>query len=90
MPNGCDLPITNVSDDDIALIKRKHNIPNNIPLFIYTGRMIWYKNIELILDACAMLKNEGKDFRLMQTKTQLRKKFANAVLPTMLFGQEKY
>ena len=65
MPNGCDLPITNVSDDDIALIKRKHNIPNNIPLFIYTGRMIWYKNIELILDACAMLKNEGKDFRLI-------------------------
>ena len=65
MPNGCDLPITNVSDDDIALIKRKHNIPNDIPLFIYTGRMIWYKNIELILDACAMLKNEGRDFRLI-------------------------
>ena len=65
MPNGCDLPITNVSDDDIALIKRKDNIPNNIPLFIYTGRMIWYKNIELILDACAMLKNEGRDFRLI-------------------------
>lgn len=27
--------------------------------------MIWYKNIELILDACAMLKNEGKEFRLI-------------------------
>ena len=27
--------------------------------------MIWYKNIELILDACAMLKNEGRDFRLI-------------------------
>lgn len=65
MPNGCDLPVTNVSDYDVAMIKRKHNIPDNVPLFIYTGRMIWYKNIELILDACKMLKNDGKDFRLI-------------------------
>lgn len=65
MPNGCDLPVTNVSENDIALIKRKHNIPNDVPVFIYTGRMIWYKNIELILEACAKLKNEGKVFRLI-------------------------
>ncbi len=65
MPNGCDFPVTNVSDEDIAIIKRKHNIPTDIPVFIYCGRMIWYKNIKLILEACAKLKNEGKDFRLI-------------------------
>lgn len=65
MPNGCDLPKANVSDEDIAVIKRKHNIPENIPIFLYTGRMIWYKNIELILDACAKLKRDGKVFRLI-------------------------
>lgn len=65
MPNGCDLPKMNVSDSDIAMIKRKHNIPENVPIFLYTGRMIWYKNIELILEACAKLKNDGKNFRLI-------------------------
>lgn len=65
MPNGCDLPKMNVSDNDIAMIKRKHNIPENVPILLYTGRMIWYKNIELILDACAKLKNDGKEFRLI-------------------------
>lgn len=65
MPNGCDLPIMNVSPSDIAMIKRKHNIPENTPIFLYCGRMIWYKNIRLILDACSKLKRDGKDFRLI-------------------------
>lgn len=65
MPNGCDLPVTNVSDSDIAMIKRKHNIPEGMPVFLYSGRMIWYKNIKLILDACAKLKRDGKNFRLI-------------------------
>lgn len=65
MPNGCDLPIMNVSQNDIAMIKRKHNIPENVPILLYCGRMIWYKNIQLILDACAKMKKDGKDFRLI-------------------------
>ncbi len=65
MPNGCDLPITNVSADDIAVIKRKHNVPEDVPIFLYSGRMIWYKNIELILDACSKLKRDGKKFKLI-------------------------
>ena len=47
------------------MIKRKHNIPDDVPVFIYCGRMIWYKNIRIILDACAKLKNDGKQFRLI-------------------------
>lgn len=65
MPNGCDLPVTDVSESDIAMIKRKHNIPENMPVFLYCGRMIWYKNIRLIIDACAKLKRDGKSFRLI-------------------------
>ncbi len=65
MPNGCDLPVTNVSDSDIAMIKRKHSVPEGMPVFLYSGRMIWYKNIKLIIDACAKLKRDGKNFRLI-------------------------
>lgn len=65
MPNGCDLPIMNVSQSDISMIKRKHNVPENVPILLYCGRMIWYKNIQLILDACAKMKKDGKEFRLI-------------------------
>lgn len=65
MPNGCDLPITNVSEADISVIKRKYNVPENIPVFLYSGRMIWYKNIELIIDACSKLAKDGRKFKLI-------------------------
>lgn len=65
MPNGCDLPKANPSPEDIAMIKRKHNIPEDVPVLLYAGRLIWYKNIALILDACAKLKNDGKKFCLI-------------------------
>lgn len=65
MPNGCDMPKKDVDKSVIDAIKNQHSIPQNIPVFIYTGRMIWYKNIRLILEACKMLKDKGKDFRLI-------------------------
>lgn len=65
MPNGCDMPRKDVDEKFISQIKRKHNIPEHVPVFIYAGRMIWYKNIKYVLEACRMLKQNGKDFRLI-------------------------
>lgn len=65
MQNGCDLPLITVSAEDVKRLKRQYNVPDNVPVFLYSGRMIWYKNIELILDACAMLQKDGRAFRLI-------------------------
>ena len=65
MPNGCDMPKVDVSQSQVDMIRRKHNIPDGVPVFIYVGRMIWYKNIRLILDACKILMERGEDFRLL-------------------------
>ena len=65
MPNGCDMPKVDVSQSQVDIIRRKHNIPDGVPVFIYVGRMIWYKNIRLILDACKILMERGEDFRLL-------------------------
>ena len=69
MPNGCDLPISSFSDDDRDIIRRKHSIPAGIPILIFVGRMMWYKNIKIIADACRRLKNNGFDFRLIMIGT---------------------
>lgn len=65
MPNGSDLPIANITDDERAMIRRKHNIPEGIPVLIFVGRMMWYKNIKIILDSCKILEGMGRDFRLL-------------------------
>ena len=65
MPNGCDMPKAEIPQEIIDEIKTKHSIPKDVPVFIYTGRMIWYKNIQFILEACKILKDKGKDFRLI-------------------------
>ncbi len=65
MPNGCDMPRKKLTELDIKSLKDKHNVPQDIPILIYTGRMIWYKNIRMILDSCNNLKDRGIDFRLI-------------------------
>lgn len=65
MPNGCDMPKCDVEESRKDAVRQKHNIPKDVPVFIYVGRMIWYKNIRLILDACKKLQDKGEDFRLI-------------------------
>ena len=65
IPNGCDLPKINATDDECAMIRRKHNLPEGIPILLFVGRMMWYKNIGIILDAMKLLKDEDRDFRLI-------------------------
>lgn len=69
MPNGCDLPISSFSDDDRDIIRRKHSIPAGIPILIFVGRMMWYKNIKIIADACRRLKSNDFNFRLIMIGT---------------------
>ncbi|MBR6392860.1 MAG: glycosyltransferase [Eubacterium sp.] len=65
MPNGCDLPKVTVSDSEKAIVRRKHNIPDGVPVFVFVGRLMWYKNIRLILDAMRLLKDRERDFRML-------------------------
>lgn len=65
MPNGCDLPKITADEGQKQIIRRKHNIPKDVPIFIFVGRLMWYKNIRLILDAMRILKDRGRDFRML-------------------------
>ena len=65
MPNGCDLPKISATEDEKAIIRRKHGIAPGVPIFIFVGRLMWYKNIRLIIDAMRILKEKGRDFRML-------------------------
>ncbi len=46
-------------------IYEMHNIPKDIPVFLFVGRMIVMKNILFIADSLKILKDKGIDFRMI-------------------------
>lgn len=64
MENGVDMEIGISPESQIKALKAENNIPENIPVFLFVGRMMWYKGIKIILDALSAVKNEY-DFRMV-------------------------
>lgn len=64
MPNGVDLPLGKAEDAQIQEVTGAYDLPAGVPVFLFVGRMQWYKGQKLILDALERLKKGGKDFRM--------------------------
>lgn len=62
MPNGTDMPKGKAPKSHIDLVCAKYGIPDGIPLVLFVGRMMWYKNVRLTLDACKAAKESGLHF----------------------------
>lgn len=65
MPNGVDLPLGKVSQARIAAATQGYDLPEGLPLFLFVGRIMWYKGLRIIADALAMQKAQGRDFRMV-------------------------
>lgn len=65
MPNGVDFPKGKADAEEIRRIDRSHSLPEGVPIYLYVGRMMWYKNIRVILDSLQRVKRDGHDFRLI-------------------------
>ena len=65
MPNGVDLPRGKVSEELVLQATADHDLPNGIPVFLFVGRMMWYKGLKITLDALAMLAARKMDFRMV-------------------------
>ena len=65
VPNGVDFPRGRVSEEQIREVTAGYDLPDDVPLFLFVGRMMWYKGIRIILDALAGLAAESRDFRMV-------------------------
>lgn len=65
MPNGVDMPKGIASEKNKKRFCKKFGISENKITLLFVGRMMWYKNIQLFLDACQILKENGFDFQLV-------------------------
>lgn len=65
MPNGVDMPKGRVEDKLISDVSGDYYIPEGIPVYLFVGRMMWYKGLKITIDALAALKFAGYDFRML-------------------------
>lgn len=62
MENGVDFPKGRVPDSELRKLDAEYGLDPKRPLFLFVGRMMWYKGIRIILDALKMQKDKGLAF----------------------------
>ncbi len=65
MRNGVDMPKSSASKEQLDKINKEYNLKDDIPTFLFVGRLMWYKGLRIILDALAALKSQDFDFRMI-------------------------
>lgn len=65
MPNGVDLPRRQATDSQIAAVTGKYDLPQDVPVYLFVGRMMWYKGLKIIMDALTTLQTRKQDFRMV-------------------------
>ena len=63
MPNGTDFKKGKADPLEIAELERMYLIDKQVPMFLFCGRMMWYKNVKIILDALKKLSKAGIAYR---------------------------
>ena len=65
MENGVDLPKGAVAEDIVREVTKQYDLPDGVPVFLFVGRMMWYKGLRIIIDALAKLRESGIPFRMV-------------------------
>ncbi|MBP5281030.1 MAG: glycosyltransferase [Lachnospiraceae bacterium] len=65
MPNGVDFAKGRVDDLGVRACTAGYDLPEDVPVFLFVGRIIKYKGLPLILDCMKELHDQGMDFRMV-------------------------
>ena len=65
MPNGVDLSRREAGPEQVEAVTRGYDLPEGIPVFLFVGRLMWYKGIRITLNALRKLKEKDIDYRMV-------------------------
>ena len=65
MDNGVDFPMGKAPEAFIRELANELGLRGDMPVFLYVGRMMWYKGIRLILDGLQKAKAAGVKFKMV-------------------------
>jgi glycosyltransferase involved in cell wall biosynthesis len=65
MPNGTDFPKGSADSISIKQINERFGLLSGVPVLLFVGRMMWYKNLSLIVEALEILHKRSFDYRMI-------------------------
>lgn len=65
MPNGTDFPNGKANEEEMQAVRKEYGIDPDCLVFLFVGRMFWYKNIGLSLEALKMLHADNIKFKFI-------------------------
>ena len=65
MNNGVDFPRGRVDSAAVEAATAGFDLPADVPVYLFVGRMMTYKGLPMILDALKLLRERGADFRMV-------------------------
>lgn len=65
MENGVDFPLGAVEAEKVQALRESHQLPADMPVFLFVGRMMWYKGLRLTLTGLHIAREAGQDFRMI-------------------------
>ncbi len=65
MENGCDIQPRFASPEAIESVNRKYGLDDSVPLFCYAGRLVWQKNLKVLLKALEIVDKRGLPFHML-------------------------
>ena len=65
MDNGTDFARGRAGGDEVGKLSRQLGLDAETPVFLFVGRMMWYKGVRLILDGLKTAKDRGRRFRMI-------------------------
>jgi len=65
MENGVDVPRERSSEEAVRAATASYDLPEGIPVYLFVGRLMWYKGLRVILDALKLRKDAGASFRMV-------------------------
>lgn len=65
MPNGTDFPKGGADPRLVDRLRKEHVIEPDVPVFLFVGRMMWYKGNRLTIDSLKIIKQRGYRFKMI-------------------------
>ena len=88
MPNGVDMPKGRADAAAVDAVRKAYGIDPDVTVYLFVGRMMWYKGLRIILDALRMLKNAGKRFSALFVGDGLDRKEIEAYMQSLSLQNE--
>ena len=65
MRNGVDFEKGRSSTERTERLRKEYGITDGRPIYLFVGRLMWYKGIRILLDALKQLKDSGEEFSML-------------------------